>query len=63
MEIHACHPVEDGDRTDPAHDNAKHDVQDRAGVGLHDTFLYGGESTECPGDITECNINVLYGIM
>lgn len=63
MEIHACHPVEDGDRTDLAHDDASHNDQDRAGVGLHDIFLYGGESTECPGDITECNINVLYGIM
>lgn len=63
MEIYACHPVEDGDRTDLAHADTEHDVQDRAGAGLHDTFLYGGESTECPGYIIECNINVLYGIM
>lgn len=63
MEINACTPVEDEDRTDLAHADARYDVQDRAGEGLYDTFLYGGESTECPGDITECNINVLYDIM
>lgn len=42
MEIYVCRPVEDEDRTDPAHADAEHDVQDRARVGLHDTFLYGG---------------------